>query len=163
MKIYTEVSQELLTPKVNQFIDEYVNKWYKKSLISADLPSVIGELTGYEMIQTDIIEGGYCDGYAKEIALSDGLNEPHKIIFHEIGHAIQLELEMFEKTQNLMSRELQLEWQAEAICWQLYNRCFPDKPLPKRSFNAYFDKESWLWLIDWYGSWRQNDIEKYLN
>lgn len=162
MKIYTSVSLELITPKVESFIDGYVKKWHKKNLAQADLPSMLGELTGYNLVSTDSYCGGFCDYTKKEIALNEKYSLPYSTTFHEIGHAIQAELERFEVRQYVISEDLYDEWQAESIAWQLYNRCFPDKQQDASKFTAYMDKDGWRFLIDWYGQWRQNDMEKHL-
>jgi len=161
MKIHHEVSPLLLTPKINQFINSYVAKFHKNKLLSADLPSLVGELCGYELINTKLNCGGYCDGNNGLIALGKS-KHPYKTIFHEMGHAMQFELEMFEKSSGLISDELKKEWQAETIAYEMYRRCFGDAHTDKRKFDAYFTKRDWLFLIDWYGSWRQNDMEIYL-
>lgn len=161
MQIYHEVSPLLLTPKVNQFIDSYVSKFHKNNLASADLPALVGELCGYELISTKLNCGGYCDGNNGLIALN-ALNTPYATLFHEMGHAMQFELEMFEKSSGLISDELKIEWQAETISYELHRRCLGDTYTDKRKFNAYFTKRDWLFLIDWYGTWRHNDVGKYL-
>jgi len=159
--IHTEVSPTLLTPGINQFIDSYVHSFHNKSLASADLPSLVGELCGYELIDTKLNCGGYCEGNKGVIALGK-TRMPYVTLFHEMGHAMQFELEMFEKSSGLISDELKLEWQAETISYELYRRCFPDKYIDKRQFNAYMTRQGWEFLIDWYGPWRQNDMEKYM-
>lgn len=123
---------------------------------------MVGDLTGYNLIATQKKCGGYHDGQNKIIALRYPDYQPYKVLFHEIGHSIQAELELFEKRQNLISEELHIEWQAESISWQLYNRCFPDKQQAASKFNAYMTKDHWLFLINWYGKWKQNDMEQYL-
>jgi len=79
-----------------------------------------------------------------------------------MGHAMQFELEMFEVKEPLISEELKIEWQAETIAYDLYRRCFPHLHVDKKRFNAYMTKRDWLFLIDWYGAWRENDIEEYI-
>jgi len=162
MIIHREVSPLLLTPKINQFIDSYVSKFHNNNLVSADLPSLVGDLCGYELIDTNLNCGGYCDGNNRLIALN-GRNTPYATLFHEMGHAMQFELEMFEKSSGLISDELKIEWQAETIAYELHRRCFGDAYTDKWKFNAYFTKRDWLFLIDWYGSWRQNDMETHLS
>jgi len=161
MIIHHEVSPLLLTPKINQFIDSYVAQFHKNKLSSADIPSLVGELCGYELIGTDLNCGGYCDGNSGIIALNDVIT-PYSVLFHEMGHAMQFELEMFEKSSGLISDELKIEWQAETISYELHRRCFGDTQTDKRKFDYCFTHEDWLFIIDWYGSERQNDIEIYL-
>lgn len=162
IKIYTSVSLELITPKVGRVIDSYVKQWHDKKLSQADLPSMLGELTGYNLITTQKNCGGYHDSENKVVALRHMFYQPYTVLFHEIGHCIQAELEILEKRENLISEELSIEWQAESISWQLYNKCFMDKKQDASKFSSYMTKDHWLFLINWYGSSKENDMEKYL-
>lgn len=150
-----------LTKDISYFIDSYSNKFIKNKLVSADLNSVVGELTDYNLITTDIYCGGYHDSVNKQIALSDLNKDSYEILFHEMAHVIQFELEVYEILPKLISEELKFERQAELIAYNLYRKCFPEKYINMNSFNAYTNECDWKFLIDWYGDSRQNDIEHY--
>lgn len=159
MIIYHDTSPALLTPKVNKMIDSYVDVFHRKKLRSADLPSLVGELTGYVLISTDVNCGGWQDRFTKEIALNPRTWDPIDCLLHEMSHAIQSEVEAFEKHQGMISEDLMIEWQANTMAKEMRMRMYPDMPINPRAFKSYFNLKDWQFLIDWYGVCRQNDIE----
>lgn len=165
MIIYHDTSPALLTPKVNKIIDSYVDVFHRKKLRSADHHSLVGELTGYKLVSTDVNCGGWHDRFTKEIGLNHKTWNPIDCLLHEMSHAIQAEAELFEKRQGIISEDLMIEWQAETMAREMRMRMYPDVPIGQRAFKAYFNLKDWQFLIDWYGKWRQNDIaeimEKY--
>ena len=109
-----------LTKNMNRFINTYSDKFIKNKLKSADLFSLVGELTDYNLISTNIYCGGYHDSIKKEIALSEDYKDSYEILFHEIAHVIQFELEVYETLPRLISKELKFERQTELIAYNLW-------------------------------------------
>ena len=143
-------------------IDSYVDVFHKKGLRTADLPTLVGELTGHELITTNLNCGGYHDGIKREIAITPNHPYPEECLLHEMAHAAQYELGLIDKQQRIISEELYTEWQADTIAKEMHIRMYPDIPIHPLAFKSYFDQDGWMFLIDWYGSWMQNDIEKFL-
>ena len=91
----------------------------------------------------------------KEIIYSSG---GLKNIFHEIGHTFQAEMEIFEKNEELLSKQVFVEKQCETMAYYLYNSIYKETPLNKKNFNTYFSIDDVRWLSDYYGDEVQDDI-----
>lgn len=163
------LSGELITPKLNKLIDEKVKMFRKNKMNDADFYELVGCLTDYEFLVKDIKAGGHCSGYTKEIVLLGStfdigedlqvrnhsnmvwvpsLTYKRKVVLHEISHALQFELEFFEKDEYLLSTELGYEWQAESIAYKLHKEMFGE--LYHGCFDSYFNLPDVKFLRDWH-------------
>ena len=147
-----------------KIIKHKIQLYHEKLKYNAPIHDIIGILIDYNVIETKLNCGGYCDYTNKIIAVhSNCINNPtefQQIIYHEIGHAIQAELGRFNiRNLNTLSANLQIEQQAETINYILYNAINTHNPLHHTKFDAYFKTDSIKFLSDWYGNYIQNDIE----
>lgn len=174
--ISLHASGKLISPEVNALLDEKIKKARKVKLSSAPYSEIVGVLTDLELITTDLNCGGYFHKEKKVIALKEYdfdpsqylaehkitklcvpfVEEQKKVLCHEIGHALQAEVEKFEKHDCIMSWMLKLEWEAESISYKLYNSVFGK--LPDYWFNAYFNKADIDYLQSWHSGWLENDL-----
>jgi hypothetical protein len=162
---------ELITPKLHKLIDEKIKLFEKKGLKNAGMAEIVGVLMDYNLTTPKWQCGGYCDAINKEIAIIQEKKEiiitrknikltraqyEKSIVFHELGHAFQYELEMFEKERRILSERVHVEWQAESIAYKLYNRLYGHAP--HQLFGTYFSRDDLIWLNEWYGNRIENDL-----
>lgn len=145
--------------RIELSISHYANIFHKRKLQSADLYSLVGDMTGYNLIITDRYCGGYFDNTNKIIALNEEVDfsNSYNTIFHELGHFIQSKLDLINK-ENLISEELKIEWQADYIGYELMSKCFPNQNILRSDFNAYRSKKDLEFLIDWHKGYIENDL-----
>lgn len=149
--IYYRPSIDLINNHLKKELDKTANV-FKNKLMDASFSDVVGELTGFDLIKTDLKCGGYCDIENKEIAhVSGGINT----ILHEISHVIQHKHELLEHKKKL-SENLVIEQQAETMAKYLYMKIYDKTDV----FDAYFTKDSILFLSDWYKDNCEQDIPK---
>jgi Zn-dependent peptidase ImmA (M78 family) len=145
------ISGQLITPDLDKFIKEKIKMFRKKHLNDAPLEEVIGILSGYN---TKIIDGnvcsGYCDSRNRIIGLdsSQTILEQRTIVFHELGHTFQYELELIKHDDLLLSKRVEIEWQAESVAYRMFNELYGF--LHHSRFSSYFSKDSILWLDKYY-------------
>lgn len=169
-------SEILIAKDVNRLVDEKIKVAKKKNVKDAPFADIVGEIMDVELITTSRNCGGYYSIEKNIIALKETDFNPkdvwyvhsltkekleytdyQKIVLcHEMGHAIQAQLEKFEKGDNVISWMLKLEWEAESIAHKFYNAVFGK--LPAHWFNAYFKKEDVDYLINWHSCWLDNDV-----
>lgn len=112
---------------------------------------LVGNLTEFKLVGTDLWCGGYCDFANKEIAYRNGGLET---ILHEIGHALQAKADYFTPKSRLKDGLLSLSWElyteqeAEAIGYYLYVILLGKTP-PKGYFSDYF-KASTINYVKWW-------------
>lgn len=155
-KLYSSVSNELLIPKLVLLVDEKISIFKSNNLYDANYSEIIGILTGYNLIDTNLNCGGFCNYIKKEIAIVD---QCLKTLFHEVGHTIQAEIEMFEKESGLLSEQVYIEQQCETIAFYMYNLIFTKNQIQSSEFDSYFTREDVRWLADWYGNSIENDFK----
>jgi hypothetical protein len=147
-------------------IQELMN-YYK--LIDNHPAYILNRLFNYSLRTTDENCGGYCAFDRRVIAVNPSFILPENllslkhILAHEIGHAIQAELEVFETEERLLSNRYHIELQAESLGSVMFDIIFPNDKKDPKEFNIYFNKESLLFLRDWYSdSSIQNDLVEEL-
>lgn len=151
--IISRPSLVLIPNKVISYLDDKVNQYKKLKLNSTNYIEKIGVLTGFETVETNIECGGYCDIRNKEIALVEFSD---RVFFHEISHAFQMDLGFFDNKEILISHSLKLEQQCESMAKYLYEKIY--NLSGDKIFNSYFCKGHIIWLSNWYGDFRENDI-----
>lgn len=144
-QIYTGVSFNLLSSDLIKKLNDKIFLFRNKLSINANYADIIGILVDYKLINTKINCGGYCSIDSKEIAYTSG---GLKLLFHEIGHAIQAELGI-NKTKLILSELILEEQQAETISYYLYNSLLQNY-LPPKKFNSYFCLDHINFLDNWY-------------
>lgn len=161
-KLYDGVSYKLITPEIKRLVDVKVTLFEQKLTTDAPLADIVGVLTGYELAVTDKYCGGYCDYLNQTIAYNTELARGHadikKSLFHEMGHAIQAELGIFDKLPWLLSANLKMEQQCESIAFYLYNKTHKSEPLAATQFNSYFKADDVDFLRKWYTHWLEDDL-----
>jgi Zn-dependent peptidase ImmA (M78 family) len=164
IKIYSSISDELLNSTTIKYIKEkcflYKKKVAKNEFIDAS--EFVGILSEYKLIYKEGNFGGYCDYTQSEIAINFSNNRDiMSTLCHEIAHAFQAELEIFDKLPNLLSANISMEQQCETMAYYIYNILFPFKPLSNNHFNAYYCKNDFIYLYEYYGGFLQNDMKLF--
>lgn len=167
------VTGELITKQLNTLVEDKIKLFKDRNLKTAPFAEQVGVMTGFKYITTEENCGGYCNHRSRVIALNksnwgrgevrkNAVGLPYnqalweqKVIFHEIGHAIQAEAEVFVKEKRLISWKLGMEWQCEGIAYKLFTECFGK--VDHRYFSSYFTNEDVDFLKDWHGSLVQDD------
>ena len=159
-QLYAGVSSQLITRPLRDLVAEKARIFRARRMNDAPLAEVAGYLTGFELIETEKDCAGFCDVWGRRIALNPEKDPAglFKTLTHEMGHALQAELGVFEKGEGLLSEDVRDEHQAETISYYLYNALRPAEPLGPERFRSYFSAEDIDWLAAWYEGWRENDI-----
>ena len=170
--VFDTVSYELIDHKIQKKVVDVINRFHSHNLYDTSFEEVIESLSEFKYVENDKDAGGYCNHIRKVVAITrieyayhiEGFKmtpKRHnwKTFTHELAHALQAELELFEKLQGLFSEELFIEWQAESMSYLLYNGFFPNDKLPYYVFNSYFNLGDVNFLNDWYHESLQNDIK----
>jgi hypothetical protein len=152
INIAQHISLSLLNDDLNKIIRDNIRLFHNKLKKDAPYAEIIGYLTDYELVKTDLACGGWCSRYSKEIAyVNGGLST----IFHEIGHAFQAKCGIIkEEKKILLSQEIAIEQQAETIAYVMYNKLIGHS----NNFTSYFKIEDIKFLDLWY-----KDSEIYEN
>lgn len=154
-KAYLGVNDNLINLKIKKILNEKARLFYNKLSFDSPYADIIGVLCDYELVNTNVICGGYCNHIDKEISyVSGGL----PTIFHEISHAIQADLEIFDRMDNILSKRLIMEQQCETMAYYLYNSIYTHKQLEAKVFDAYFCREHIKFLSNWCGESVHNDL-----
>lgn len=157
--IYGHVNDRYITAGIVKSIHNKVNIACNHKLnVNAPIAEIVGALSGYECIYEAKGAGGYCDYENKVIAIDIKQNRLLPNVCHEISHSIQAELGMFNDFGTLLSEQVKIEHQCETMAYYLYNGLFPEAPIAWHQFTAYFNKDSILWLADWYKGYVENDL-----
>lgn len=157
--IYSHVNDRYITRGILNGIQNKVNIGHQNKLCTdTPIADIIGILSGYECISDANGAGGYCDFNNKTIAISSKQRWLLSTVCHEICHSIQAEHGMFNDFGALLSDQVKIEHQCETMAYYLYNGLFPEAPIPWYKFTAYFDKNSIIWLADWYKGYVENDF-----
>lgn len=147
---YSGVDDSLISNEIKRLLNSKIELFHDKLKIDAPFIDIVGYLTDYKLITTTWNCGGYCSNSEKIIAYKSG---GLRTIYHEVSHAFQAELGLFDKLTNILSEDIFIEQQCETMAYYLYNSIH--KPLPAKYFNAYFDIDSVKFLADWYGDYKQ--------
>lgn len=154
-KLYTGVSFDLLTKNVLKILEDRINRFHKDLKNDAKFAEIVGILTDYNFIYSKRTDcGGYCDFMNKEICLTEN-SRKYETILHEISHALQAELELFESNYVLLSERILIEQQAETMAYYLFNSIYNKK---SDNFTNYFSFDDIKFLHNWY-----NGCDKYQN
>ena len=169
------VTGKLITPQLDRIITDRSRLFKMLKMKDAPFAEVIGYMSGFELVKNDLDCGGYCDREERVIAINE-VKEWHPLqirktstglpinrsmwlkstLMHEIAHALQAEVEIFEKQARLLSWKVNMEWQAESIAYKLCNACFG--PIHHKYFGAYFNTKDILFLKQWHGNYIENDL-----
>lgn len=169
-------SELLISADVNKLVDEKIKLARKNKVKDAPFADIVGEIMGIELITTDKNCGGYYSWEKNVIALKGVDFNPSDmwyvhpitkekmeytdyqkmVLCHEMGHAIQAQLEKFEKHDKVMSWAVKLEWEAESIAYKIYNAVFGKTP--HHWFSSYFKKDDIDYLTNWHSCWLDNDL-----
>jgi len=157
--IYSHVNDRYITGEVLNCIHNkvHIGRQYKLN-INTPIFDIIGILSGYECITEAKGAGGYCDFNNRVIAIDNKQSGGLHTVCHEISHSIQAELGIFNDDGSVLSWQVKMEHQCETMAYYLYNGLFPEAPKPWGQFTSYFNKESILWLADWYKGYVENDL-----
>lgn len=122
-----------------------------KNHISKHPSEFIYNITNYELINTDKNCGGYFSSYDKQIAINKKETDVISILLHELGHFYQLYSGIDIVKDYTLSHQINIEQQCDAFSLLMHKEIF-NIDLPKRHW-AYFDKESYIFLANWYKQW----------
>lgn len=157
--IYGHVNDRYITAHIIKGIHNKVSIARRHKLnINAPIAEIVGVLSGYECITETKGADGYCDLDNSIIAINTKQSGLLSVVCHEISHSIQAELGIFNDFGKLLSQQVKIEHQCETMAYYLYNGLFPEAPIPWHKFMAYFNKDSILWLADWYKGYVENDL-----
>ncbi|MBS3145182.1 hypothetical protein J4414_00050 [Candidatus Woesearchaeota archaeon] len=109
---------------------------------------IVGYLSGYNLVNTQVNCSGFCDPARREIAIGRN-NFGLRTIYHEIAHSIQHDLGLYQL--NSFFSILFMEQQAETMAYYLYNAVHENNPLSHRFFDSYFKKDD----IEFLGSYHE--------
>jgi hypothetical protein len=155
-RLYTGVSFDLLTKDVLKLLDDKIKSFHNNLKFDAEFSEIVGIITGYDLIYNEREDcGGYCDFIRKKIAYNDGGGI--KTILHEISHALQADLGLFESNYVLLSERVLIEQQAETMAYYLFNSIYN---MDCKDFTNYFSFDDIKFLHNWYSGYHkyQNDI-----
>ena len=116
--------------------------------MDADYHDIVGYLSGYNLVNTQVNCSGFCDPARREIAIGRN-NFGLRTIYHEIAHSIQHDLGLYQL--NSFFSILFMEQQAETMAYYLYNAVHENNPLSHRFFDSYFKKDD----IEFLGSYHE--------
>ncbi len=165
---YTGINDKLITTELKKLINNKAIIFQNKLKYDAPFEEIVGYLSGCELY--DIEEE--CMGAYSYAANSIYYNYDYhndndidnktalSIIFHELGHAIQAEVGIYEKVGLLLTDRFKLEQQCETIAYYLANACHKEGCYEKKLFNdSYFTRKNLEVLSTWYeGTVIINDI-----
>jgi Zn-dependent peptidase ImmA (M78 family) len=158
-KLYDGVSFKLITPELKLLMDAKVLLFERKLSLDAPLTEIVGVMTGYELIETTGYHSGYCDYEGQKIALHKTNNRGLiNTIFHEMGHALQAEVGIFDKMSKLLSAELHMEQQCESIAFYLQHKCLKRNAIEAKEFDSYFNDWDIEYLREYYKGWVDDDL-----
>lgn len=153
--LYNSISDRTLVPELFALINHKAELFKNKLGLGAPFGEIVECLADYRyiVIPTGHV-GGYCDYSNKTIAYAAG---GLPTIMHEVGHALQNELLMFEYDMPLLSYHVAIEQQCETIGFYLY--CATQQlHSPTKSFSTYFNKADCKWLAEYYNGYYHNDL-----
>lgn len=150
----------ILNQKLIAYCDEKIQLFRNQKMWDAPKTEIVGVLTGYDLIATNKDCGGYHNVHTKEIALGP-YDDPEfqlSVLFHEMGHAFNYQLEKYEKDQWLLSWKLKDEIETDFISKYMLDNLYP-KLVPDSKIITYqWSKSDAMFLKEWYGDWIQNDL-----
>lgn len=149
-----------MNPKLKLYCDEKIKLFRANKMWDAPKAEIIGVLTDYKLVTTELNCGGWHNKRTKEIALSP-YNDPKfelSVLFHEMGHAFNTELEKYEKEQWLLSWKLRDEIETDFISKYMLDNLYPNTVPDDQVITYQWDEDNAQFLKDWYGDWVEDDL-----
>lgn len=144
------INDKLITKEIKMLINEKCNIFHKKIKYNdAPYEDIIGHLSSCKFINN--VNNKDCGGYYSVdnhmiYYESGGL----RTLYHELGHSIQAELGIFDKSEKILSKSVLLEQQCETINYYLMNGIYLNSSTDSGLFNHYFNEHDINFLSDWF-------------
>jgi Zn-dependent peptidase ImmA (M78 family) len=155
--LFDEPNKSLITPSVKNEIMRFLNIIKQNKVDLSNHADFIGYTIDFNLVSVSPEKcGGYFDSLNKEVAICENSNKPLATICHELGHAIQDRLGLFNYKETF-SYQVKLEQQAETIAYNLYSALI-DKDVDHKKFDAYFKEQDIIWLSKYYNGFYEQDL-----
>lgn len=150
---YSQPELVKLPPMLSRAVDFKIKEIEKYK--HANVFDIIFNSTGFTPIKTEANCGGYFNQWGKEIAIHESAENPFAIFCHELGHFMHLDTGINPDKNGLLSYQVKLEQEAEAIGMKVYEAITG----LKYDNITYFSKGDIKWLSDWYSGYYEVDLQ----